>query len=68
VDARLQGDRPAWTRAPQEFRASWEAHLRAAGVNPEDLATYAGHSVATANSRYVQGLGRSADDVRRAIG
>jgi integrase len=69
--------RDVWTPAckaigmdprPQEFRASWESHLRAAGVNPEDLAAYAGHSVATANSRYVQGLGRSADDVRRAIG
>jgi integrase len=53
---------------PQEFRASWESILRAAGVDPADLAAYAGHSVATANARYVQGLGRSADAVREALG
>jgi integrase len=53
---------------PQEFRASWESHLSAAGVDRADLADYAGHSVATANARYVQGLGRSAEQVRAAIG
>jgi integrase len=53
---------------PQEFRASWESHLAAAGVDRADLAEYAGHSVATANARYVQGLGRSSDKVRAAIG
>ena len=30
------------------------------GVDAADLAKYAGHSVATANSRYVQALDRSA--------
>ena len=39
---------------PQEFRASWESIVRAEGVDPADLAKYAGHSIATANSRYVQ--------------
>jgi integrase len=53
---------------PQEFRASWESIMRAAGVDPADLADYAGHSVATANARYVQGLGRSAEQVRKVIG
>jgi integrase len=53
---------------PQEFRASWESHLAAAGVDRADLAKYAGHSVATANARYVQGLGQSAEQVRNAIG
>lgn len=53
---------------PQEFRASWESIMRAAGVDPADLAKYAGHSVATANSRYVQALDRSADQVRGIIG
>jgi hypothetical protein len=36
---------------PQEFRASWESILGAAGVDRADLAQYARHSVATANSR-----------------
>ena len=39
---------------PHEFRASWESIVRAEGVDPADLAKYAGHSIATANSRYVQ--------------
>jgi integrase len=53
---------------PQEFRASWESILAAAGVDRADLAKYAGHSVQTANSRYVQALDRSAERVRSAIG
>jgi integrase len=53
---------------PQEFRASWESIMRAAGVDPADLALYAGHSVATANSRYVQPLDRSAERVRAVMG
>ena len=53
---------------PKEFRASWESIMRAAGVDPADLADHAGHSVATANSRYVQALGRSADQMRAVIG
>jgi integrase len=53
---------------PQEFRASWESILAAAGVDGADLAKYAGHSVQTANARYVQALERSAEQVRSAIG
>jgi integrase len=53
---------------PQEFRASWESIMRAAGVDQADLAKYAGHSVATANSRYVRALDRSAAHVRSVIG
>jgi integrase len=53
---------------PQEFRASWESIMRAEGVDPADLAKYAGHSIATANSRYVQALDRSADQIRKVIG
>jgi integrase len=53
---------------PQEFRASWESIMRAEGVDPADLAKYAGHSIATANSRYVQALDRSADQVRAVVG
>jgi integrase len=53
---------------PQEFRASWESILAAAGIDRADLAQYAGHSVATANSHYVQPLDRSAERVRSVIG
>jgi hypothetical protein len=52
---------------PQEFRASWESHLAAAGVDRADLAK-SGHSVETADARYVQALDLSADQVRKAIG
>ena len=53
---------------PQEFRAkSWESIMRAEGVDAADLAKYAGHSVQTANARYVQALDRSAEQVRKAI-
>jgi integrase len=69
--------RDVWTPAckaigtdprPQEFRASWESILAAAGVDRADLAKYAGHSLETANARYVQPLDRSAEQVRSAIG
>jgi integrase len=69
--------RDVWQRAqkatgmdcrPQEFRASWESIMRAEGVDPADLAKYAGHSIETANARYIQALDRSADQVRRVIG
>jgi integrase len=53
---------------PQEFRASWESIMRAEGVDPADLAKYAGHSIATANARYVQALDRSAEQIRKVIG
>ena len=53
---------------PQEFRASWESIMAAAGVDRADLAKYAGHSVHTANARYVQALERSADQVRAVVG
>jgi hypothetical protein len=53
---------------PQEFRASWESIMAAAGVDRADLAKYAGHSVQTANARYVQALERSADQVRAVVG
>jgi integrase len=69
--------RDVWTPAqeatamdcrPQEFRASWESIMRAEGVDPADLAKYAGHSIQTANSRYVQALDRSAEQVRAVVG
>jgi integrase len=53
---------------PQEFRASWESHLRKMGVNREDLAAWAGHSVTTADKHYVQPAFESANLFRQIIG
>lgn len=53
---------------PHEFRHSWVTHLRAAGVDPADLADVAGHSVETATSRYTHPLRKSFDEIRRAVG
>ncbi len=39
-----------------ELRHSWVTHLRAAGVDPADLAAASGHSVETATKRYVHAL------------
>lgn len=53
---------------PHEMRHSWITHLRAAGVDPADLADMAGHSVYTATSRYTHALRKSFDEVRRLVG
>jgi integrase len=53
---------------PQEFRHSWVTHLRAAGIDPADLAEVAGHSLETATARYTHALRRSHDQIRRVIG
>jgi integrase len=54
--------------APHDFRHSWVTHLRAAGIDPADLAQVAGHTVETATSRYTHALGRSDDRIRQVIG
>lgn len=51
-----------------EFRHSWVSLLRAAGVDPADLAAMAGHTVETATARYTHALGRSYDAAREAVG
>jgi hypothetical protein len=43
-------------------------HLRAAGIDPADLADVAGHSLDTATARYTHALRRSHDQIRRVIG
>jgi integrase len=53
---------------PHDFRHSWVTNLRAAGVDPADLAAMAGHSVETATGRYTHALGRSFDQVRGLVG
>lgn len=53
---------------PHELRHSYVSHLRAAGVDPADLAVVAGHSVETATSVYTHPLRRSHNTIREAIG
>jgi integrase len=53
---------------PHEFRHSYVTLLRAAGVDPADLADVAGHSVDMATSRYTHPLRRSDDEIRRVVG
>lgn len=53
---------------PQDCRHSFVSNLRAAGIDPADLADIAGHSVETATARYTHALRRSFDEVRRMVG
>lgn len=53
---------------PHEFRHSYVTHLRAAGIDPADLAEVAGHTVETATSRYTHALRRSDDQIRQVLG
>jgi integrase len=53
---------------PHDFRHSWVTHLRAAGIDPTDLAEIAGHTVETATARCTHPLRRSDDAVRRVVG
>jgi integrase len=62
------GDRWKPGIRPQDCRHSWVTHLRAAGIDPADLAQVAGHTVETATARYTHALGRSDDQIRQVIG
>jgi len=53
---------------PHECRHSYVTHLRAAGVDPADLAAVTRHDIDTATRHYTQPLGRSMDAIREAIG
>lgn len=53
---------------PHEFRHSWTSHLRAAGIDPADLAEVAGHTVETATRVYTHPVRRSYDQIREVIG
>lgn len=53
---------------PHEFRHSYVTHLRAAGVDPADLADITGHSEATATHRYTHALRQSGERIRGVIG
>lgn len=56
------------TATPHEFRHSAISHMRAAGIDPADLAAMSGHTVETATKHYTHALGRSFDAARRAVG
>ena len=59
---------PSADCTPHEIRHSWVTHLRAAGIDPADLADIAGHSLETATAHYTHPLRRSHDRVREVIG
>ena len=60
--------RQGWTAGRRSSVRPGNHLLAGAGVDRADLAKYAGHSIQTANARYVQALERSAEHVRTAIG
>lgn len=53
---------------PHELRHSYVSRLRAAGVDPADLADVSGHNVDTATRHYTHALRRSFEEIRRAVG
>jgi integrase len=53
---------------PHEMRHSFISLMRAAGVDPADLAEITGHSVETMHGRYTHPLRRSFDQVRAVVG
>jgi integrase len=54
--------------SPHDLRHSYVTHLRAAGIDPADLAEIAGHSERVASSQYTHPLRRSFEQVRAVIG
>jgi integrase len=53
---------------PHECRHSYVTHLRAAGVDPADLAAVTRHDIDTATRHYTQPLGQSMEQIREIIG
>lgn len=53
---------------PHECRHSYVTNLRAAGVDPADLAEITGHDIETATRAYHHPLGQSMDAIREIIG
>jgi integrase len=53
---------------PHDFRHSFVSHMRAAGVDPADLAAAAGHTLDTATRIYTHSTGATFDAMRRAVG
>jgi integrase len=61
-------DRSGMDFRPHDFRHSHVSLMRAAGVDPADLARMSGHTVDTATRVYTHSTGGSFDLVRRAVG
>jgi integrase len=53
---------------PHDFRHSFVSLMRAAGIDPADLAEATGHTVATATARYTHSTGDAYDLMREAVG
>lgn len=53
---------------PHEFRHSYVSLMRAAGVDPADLAAWTGHTVLTATTTYTHATGASVELGRKAVG
>lgn len=53
---------------PHECRHSWITHMRAAGIDPADLAQVSGHDIDTATRHYTHPLGQSMDAIRAVLG
>lgn len=53
---------------PHDLRHSYVSLMRAAGVDPADLADATGHTVATATAKYTHATGATFDAMRRAVG
>ena len=69
--------RDVWTPAqiasgmdarPHECRHSWITHMRAAGIDPADLAQVSGHDIDTATRHYTHPLGQSMDAIKAVLG
>ena len=54
--------------SPHDFRHSYVSLMRAAGVDPADLAKWTGHTVLTATTTYTHALEHDAEKARRAVG
>jgi hypothetical protein len=55
-------------RAPHAFRRSSISRMRAAGIEPAELAAMSGDTVDTATKHYTHAVGRSFDAAHRAVG
>lgn len=53
---------------PHDLRHSWVSAIRAAGIDVADAASAAGHTVDTASRVYTHSLGRSYEQMRKAVG
>ena len=52
---------------PHECRHSWITHMRAAGIDPADLAQVSGHDIDTATKHYTHPLGQSMEAIRAVL-